>query len=75
MPRGTAQIDDVSTWLPPSLDTPWQNVFLNISITRQSEKLEFQKKKKKKKGFRLMIERKCWFWCDHRSEKNSILKQ
>ena len=26
-PRGTAQIDDVSTWLPPSLDTPWQNVF------------------------------------------------
>ena len=27
MPRGTAQIDDVSTWLPPSLDTPWQNVF------------------------------------------------
>ena len=27
MPRETAQIDDVSTWLPPSLDTPWQNVF------------------------------------------------
>ena len=27
MPRGTAQINDVSTWLPPSLDTPWQNVF------------------------------------------------
>ena len=27
MPRGTAQIDDVSTWLPPSLHTPWQNVF------------------------------------------------
>ena len=25
--RGTAQIDDVSTWLPPSLDSPWQNVF------------------------------------------------
>ena len=27
MPRETAQINDVSTWLPPSLDTPWQNVF------------------------------------------------
>ena len=27
MPRGTAQIDDVSTWMPPSLHTPWQNVF------------------------------------------------
>ena len=27
MPRGTAQIDDISTWLPPSLHTPWQNVF------------------------------------------------
>ena len=25
--RGTAQIDDVSTWLPPSLHTPWRNVF------------------------------------------------
>ena len=27
MPRGTAQIDDVSTWLPPSLDIPWQSIF------------------------------------------------
>ena len=27
MPRGTAQIDDISTWLPPSLHTPWRNVF------------------------------------------------
>ena len=27
-PRGTAQIDDVSIWLPPSLETPWRNVFL-----------------------------------------------
>ena len=27
MLRGTTQIDDISTWLPPSLDTPWQNVF------------------------------------------------
>ena len=25
--RGTTQIDDVSTWLPPSLHTPWRNVF------------------------------------------------
>ena len=49
MPRGTAQIADFSTWLPPSLDTPGRMYFLNISITRQSEKLEFQKKKKKKR--------------------------
>ena len=33
MPRGTAQIDDVSAWLPPSLDTPGRMYFLNISTT------------------------------------------
>ena len=27
MPRGTTQIDDISTWLPPSLHTPWWYVF------------------------------------------------
>ena len=27
VPRGTTQIDDVSTWLSPSLHTPWRNVF------------------------------------------------
>ena len=27
-PRGTSQIDDISTWLPQSLETPWRNVFL-----------------------------------------------
>ena len=42
MPRGTAQIDDVSTWLPPSLDTPWRNVFfeyINECITSAQETL------------------------------------
>ena len=34
MPRGTTQIDDISTWLPPSLHTPWQNGFFEYINNR-----------------------------------------
>ena len=34
--RGTAQSDDVSTWLPPSLHTPWQNVFFEYIKNKTS---------------------------------------
>ena len=47
MPRGTAQINDVSTWLPPSLDTPWQNVFFEY-IKKDTSTLNIKKKRRKR---------------------------
>ena len=38
MPRETAQNDDVSTWLPPSLHTPWRNVFFEY-INKKKHKI------------------------------------
>ena len=60
MPRGTTQIDDISTWLPPSLHTSWRNVFFEYIKNNDTKLYKYDSYDLGKKYYFLIIASITW---------------